>query len=171
MIVFLVGYMGCGKTTIGSKLAKKLHYDFLDLDDFIERSENRTIAKIFKQEGEAGFRGLEQKHLTILKEYNNIVVSTGGGTPCFYDNMDFMNQHGITVYLDMDVNSLCFRLKHGQKTRPLIEGKYDSELKKFVSQHLSERIAYYQQSKIIVNAMAFDEHKIEMLKKQLLLST
>jgi len=167
MIVFLIGYMGCGKSTIGKKLSKALKFDFIDLDDFIEKSENRTISKIFEQEGEAGFRGLEQKHLIFLKDYNNIIVSTGGGTPCFYDNMDFMNKFGHTVYLEMDVRSLCFRLKHSKKDRPLIYGKSDYELFKFVTQHIMERIEFYQQSKLTVNAMGFDDLKIELLADQL----
>lgn len=163
MNVFLIGYMGCGKSTIGDSLAKSLGYKFIDLDDFIEKSENRSITEIFEKEGEAGFRGIEQKHLQILKGYKDLVISTGGGTPCFYNNMASMNEMGITVYLEMNVKSLCYRLENSTNKRPLIKGKSSEELLEFVHHHLNERLAYYDQSKITVNAMAFGERKIEEL--------
>ncbi len=168
MIVYLIGYMGCGKTTLGEQLAKAMSYNFIDLDDFIEKSEKRTISQIFEQEGEAGFRGLEQKHLNILKDYNKLVVSTGGGTPCFYNNMEFMNKTGITIYLEMDVRSLCYRLQHGQKHRPLLRDKSEAELAQFVKQHLQERLPYYQQSQLTINAMGFDKNKTEILANTLI---
>lgn len=163
MIIFLVGYMGCGKTKVGKQLAEFMSYKFIDLDDFIEKSEKRSITQIFNREGEAGFRGTENKHLHFLENYTDIVVSTGGGTPCFYDNMAFMNKHGITVYLNMDVRSLSYRLQHGKEHRPLIQGKSQDELLSFISQHLAERQEYYEESEIIVNAMGFDDKKCKLL--------
>lgn len=165
MIVYLIGYMGCGKSSIGVKLAKKLNYKFVDLDDLIEEKEERSISQIFETEGESGFRGLERKYLKSTFELKNTVVSTGGGTPCFYDNMVQMNQKGLSIYLYMDVSSLAFRLTNAKKKRPLIEGLMESELKEFIAQQLSEREIYYESAKMIISSFGFNAKKMEELEE------
>lgn len=156
--------MGSGKSTIAKRLADALGMNLLDLDRYIEEQERRTITKIFKDEGEAGFRGLEKRHLHDISEHiDEVVVATGGGTPCFYDNMVHMNNHGLTIYLEMDAMSLAFRLENFSDERPLLVGKNYTEIKTFVKQHLEERRAYYQESQLIVNALGFDDKKLEAL--------
>ena len=116
--------MGSGKTTVGKQLARALRFDFFDLDEVIEKAENRSIPEIFAREGESSFRGLERKYLRQLIDTKaNMVLSTGGGTPCFYDNHMIMKKEGITVYLKMDVATLVHRLSNAKEERPLVAGK------------------------------------------------
>ncbi|MFH1319399.1 MAG: shikimate kinase [Bacteroidota bacterium] len=159
MRIFLLGYMGCGKSAIGKQLAKKLGFDFIDSDLFIENKCKKSIPEIFEAHGEEKFRELEQN---CLKEIINIsgsridssghVISTGGGTPCFYNNMELMNNSGITIYLQMSVENLMNRLIHQKKSRPLIKNLSDEELKDHISENLKKRENYYLQAKHIVNA-------------------
>lgn len=162
--VFLVGYMGSGKTTVGKQLAQTLGQPFIDLDQSIEQGERTTIAAIFSATGEAGFRGLERRYLKkITSEHPNFVLSTGGGTPCFNDNMDFMRQEGVVVYLKMDVASLVYRLLHAKDERPLVAGKSELELHNFVRQHLEERSAYYEDAHITYSALGMNRVKLDEL--------
>jgi shikimate kinase len=164
MRIFLIGYMGVGKTTIGKRLANALDMDFLDLDHFIESSTGRSIPDIFKKEGEVAFRGLEKKYLTdICMDADNVVVATGGGTPCFYNHMEIMNKHGITVYLQMDVRSIVYRLVHAKETRPLVEDKAPENLDEYVKQHLEERREFYEEAHITAHALGFNQKKMEEL--------
>ena len=146
MKVFLIGYMGSGKSTIGKKLAEKLKLNFIDLDGFIETESRKTISEIFESEGEEKFRSLEQKYLAEIIKKDNAVISLGGGTPCFHDNMELINKNGISVYIEMSVDTLVKRLIKARKKRPLIQGMNEVDLKKFVEANLERRLPYYTQA-------------------------
>lgn len=162
--VFLVGYMGSGKTTVGKQLAQTLGYPFIDLDRSIEAGERTTISAIFTAHGEAGFRGLERRYLKMIStEHTDFVLSTGGGTPCFNDNMQFMLAAGVAVYLKMDVASLAYRLIHAKEERPLLADKNEAELLAYVKQHLEERSAYYEDAQIIYSALGMNRVKLDEL--------
>jgi len=152
MKLFLIGYMGAGKTTVGKLLAEKLNCTFIDFDCFIENRYRQTIVQIFEEKGEAGFREIERRILTEICSYENVVVSTGGGLPCFYDNMELLNQTGITIYLKEDVEELIKRLSSNKQNRPLIKDKDPEELFDYVKTNLELREPFYNRAKIIFNA-------------------
>ncbi len=169
MKIFLIGYMASGKTTIGKKLANHLNLEFIDLDHYIESKEKSTVTEIFKSGGEALFRGLEMKYLkAILARDRNYLLSTGGGTPCFYDNMKLMNETGITVYLKMDAKSITFRLVNSKGNRPIVSQIGEEELEEFITQQMEERKFYYQDAKITVNALGFNKDRISELGDKIL---
>jgi len=153
MNLYLVGYMGAGKTTVGKLLARKLNRSFIDVDEFIENRYHKTIATIFEKKGESGFREIEHRTLQEISSFENVVVSTGGGLPCFYNNMDLLNQTGITVYLKVSVDGLIDRIAKGKQKRPLVREKSGEELRDFVEMNLEKRESFYNQSKFI-----FDVH-------------
>jgi shikimate kinase len=148
MKIILVGFMGCGKTTIGKKLARQLHCSFIDTDSYFEKLNNISIYNYFTTHGEAKFREDEKKVLTrILEGKDNAVISTGGGTPCFYDNMELINRNGTSVYLKMSVQSLTIRLLYSYKKRPLIEDfKEEYELRNYIEKTLNEREPFYNKA-------------------------
>jgi len=152
MRFYLVGFMGAGKTTYGRKLAQKLEYKFIDLDKFIEDKYRFTITSIFNFFGEEVFRQIEKQALLEVSEEDNVVIATGGGTPCFEDNMNLMNEFGISIYLYLNENQLFSRLINAKKKRPLIKDKNSEELIKFITNKLQEREVFYKKSKIIVDA-------------------
>ena len=145
--VFLIGYMCAGKTTIGTSLAQKLGYRFIDLDQYIEQWEGKSVSAIFADKGEAYFRQIEHKALTDMFGQDNIVVATGGGTPCQGNNMALMNQNGITVFLNPSLEELTARLAIGKHTRPLLKDKTDAEMRHFIEQMMQQRLPYYNQAK------------------------
>ena len=149
-VVILIGFMGCGKTTLGRKLARALDYRFLDADDAIEAAEGMSIPEIFAQKGESHFRQLEHQFITGLRDRQNVVVSTGGGMPCFGNNMDLLNEAGTTIYLKRSVPELVHRLVHARKQRPLIAGKNRKELVDFISELLPVREKYYLQAAFVL---------------------
>lgn len=149
--IFLIGFMGSGKTTLGRELSDLLKMEFIDLDEVIERKEGTTISELFQSKGEEYFRDKESFYLKSLDQANNTVISTGGGTPCFYDNMQWMNDHGITVYLNFSAEILFRRLKPEAEHRPLLKGKADEELAAFIKSKLQERDPFYSRSHIVVN--------------------
>ena len=149
--IFLIGYMGSGKTTIGKSLAKKLHWQFVDLDLFIENRYRKKISEIFAEKGESGFRELERNTLQEVVQYENVVISTGGGAPCFFDNMELMNRLGYTIYLQVPIDELTKRLESCKHSRPLIKDKSLLEIKQFVAESLSARESYYNQASFILN--------------------
>ena len=151
MNLYLIGYMGTGKTTVGKLLSKKLNRSFADIDGFIENRYRQTIAAIFEEKGEAGFREIEHRTLLEISGFENIVVSTGGGLPCFFDNMDLMNRTGITIYLRTSVNDLVYRLNFNKQKRPLIRGKSPEELRDFVETSLKKREPFYNQAGFIID--------------------
>jgi shikimate kinase len=147
--LFLIGYMGSGKTTVGKELAKKLNLQFIDVDLFIENRYHKSISAIFEEKRETGFREIERKALHELVDFENVVISTGGGLPCFFDNMDVMNQAGTTVYLKVSVEELSERLSAGKQKRPLIKDKDREEMKNFIATHLEKREMFYNQATFI----------------------
>lgn len=160
MRVYLVGYMGAGKTTLSRRLATLLGMESADLDEMFEVRYKISIPDFFRKYDEALFRRLESQLLKETSGTDNIIYSTGGGTACFYDNMDWMNRHGITVYLQMDPVSIVHRLTHARKKRPLVESKTGDELLEFVREHLRQRNIYYGQAKIIVKGESVDANSL-----------
>lgn len=148
--IFLIGYMGSGKSTAGKKLASKLKINFIDLDEFIETECGQTIPELFEQKGENEFRAIENNALKKLIAKDNIVVACGGGTPCYYGNIELMNNNGITIYLKMSAESLASRLLHSKTKRPLLENKTENELRTFITEHLEKREDFYHQANYIV---------------------
>ena len=148
MALFLIGYMASGKTTLGRVLAKKLGWQFYDLDFYIEQRFRRSVAEIFAERGEEGFRLLESTMLREVGEMEQTVVACGGGTPCFCDNMRYMLGAGTTVWLDATVGAICRRLLVARNRRPIVEGKSPEELPQFIAGHLAGRLPYYQQARI-----------------------
>jgi shikimate kinase len=152
MRIYLIGYMYCGKTTIGHKLAVQIGYRWLDLDQLFEAHFHTSIPIFFKRYGEDAFRKLEQKLLHTTADEDNIVISTGGGTPCHFDNIQWMNQHGTTVYFDVSVETLLRRAAQSKKPRPILAGMTEEERSTYVRQQLSQRLPYYQKAQIVFPA-------------------
>lgn len=151
MRIYLIGYMGSGKSTVGTGLAKALNLDFIDLDHYIESRNHRTIPDIFARDGEAEFRRLEQKALHEVSEIENIVIATGGGAPCFFDNMEVIKRTGKSLYLNGSPRILADRLMHSKTERPLIKGKTEPELVAFIAETLAKRSEWYTQAESILN--------------------
>jgi len=149
MRIFLLGYMGCGKTTVAKKMAYKLGLEFIDLDKQIEHKCGKSISAIFEEDGEDVFRTLERESLNQFIAKNNFVMAVGGGTPCFFDNMKVINESGVSVYLQMSAKSLTMRLESAKSERPLIAEKSQKELLSFIRQHLSEREPFYLLAKYV----------------------
>lgn len=167
--IFLTGYMGAGKTTLGKALARKLHIPFVDLDWYIEERFHKTVGELFVERGEAGFRELERTMLHEVGAFEDVIISTGGGAPCFFDNMDFMNRNGKTVYLQVHPDVLFHRLRVAKQQRPILQGKKDDELKAFIIQALDKRACFYTQAQYTFNAGELDDHnQIEKSVERLL---
>ena len=149
--VYLIGYMGCGKTTIGKRLAKSLGWDVIDMDSRIESRYRKTIPDIFASEGEDSFRKKERFILEELSSLENVVVSTGGGAPCFFDNIDVMNSSGLCVYIRMTPEALAARLKNAKANRPLLKDKTEEELTNFIKEQLEKRRAFYEQARYVID--------------------
>ena len=147
MKIFLLGLMGTGKTYWTKRLSKKLKVGGYDLDQMIEAHEEKTISEMFAEEGEDHFRKTESKILRWFGEKKSFVLSTGGGTPCFNDNMDWMNKQGITIWIDEPVDVLVQRLLPEKTHRPLIVSLSDKELSRFLENKLAERRSFYNRAK------------------------
>ena len=163
--------MGSGKSHCGKKLAVHLGVPFIDLDEEIERTEKKTISTLFSEEGEGEFRKIEAATLRAFAikysvDRNDVdaVISCGGGTPCFHDNMDFMNKHGLTVWMNPTVQTLVDRLKKEQDHRPLIAGFSEDELEKFITHKLTERALFYNKATLHINN---NDCSIELIEKKL----
>jgi len=153
MNIYLIGFMGCGKSTAGKKLANKLEYSFLDIDEMIQKEEDTTIEKIFQDYGEGYFRQLENKYLRKLNEKSgNYIIATGGGLPCHDGNIDYINKHGLAIYLKMNTGQLFYRLKHAKKKRPLLQNKTEDEVVEYIESKLKEREPFYSKAKIVFDA-------------------
>lgn len=163
MRIFLTGYMGSGKSTIGRKVAALLGMNFIDLDKYIEERNFKTVPDIFSQKGESAFRLKERQALEEVAQFEEIVVGTGGGAPCFFDNMKLMNDAGITIYLAPDIETLSCRLLKSKTERPLIAGKSKEELFEFIKSALEKRSPFYEQSKIVIRGVN-DVHPEEVLR-------
>ncbi|MCX2741982.1 shikimate kinase [Pontibacter anaerobius] len=149
MRIFLIGMMGSGKTTLGRQLAQRIGYTFVDLDEYIVRQQGQSIAQIFERQGQEHFRKLERQALEeVVQQYEQAVVSTGGGAPCFFNNIDFINLHGESFYLKVPVEQLLQRLlDQGQAERPLLAGKSPAELKVYLTETLAHRKQFYERAK------------------------
>lgn len=151
MKYFLVGYMACGKTRRGKVMAEELGIRFIDLDDYIVAREHRTIAQIFAEDGEVRFRQLETRYLQEICElYEDFVLSTGGGAPCFNDNMAYMNEQGQTIFLNTDIDTIVERLIRGKHKRPMVSQLENGEIREFVNRHIQERLPFYHQARKII---------------------
>lgn len=170
--IILVGYMGAGKTTVGKELAKSMGLMFYDLDWYITSRMRRTVAQIFEEGGEEGFRLVEHNMLHEVAEFENVVISCGGGTPCFFDNMDYMNRQGETVYLKASPEVLCEHLKMGKSVRPLLLNKTPEEVQVFVREQLERREPFYAKAKHVLDVSLLDSYEkinvsVETIKKML----
>lgn len=170
--IFLIGYMGSGKTTVGRQLALALGIEFYDLDWYIETRYHRTVAQLFDERGEAGFRELERNMLHETAEFENIVLSCGGGTPCFFDNMDYMNSLGETVYLKATPEVLAMHLKIGKVERPLIKNKNEEELLEYIRESLEKREPYYRKAQHTLDVSLLDNYEkiktsVSLLRQEL----
>jgi shikimate kinase len=168
--IFLIGYMGAGKTTIGKRLAQALNLQFIDLDLFIENRHRKKVSELFAAKGESGFREIERNALREVGQFENVIISTGGGTPCFFDNMQVMNEIGQTIYLKHSAEELATRLikSNRKSTRPLLNGKSDDEIRQFVIDSLRVREPFYNQSACIFEADDMDvAENLELLVEKL----
>jgi len=170
MIIVLLGYMGSGKSVIGKKLSEILHFDFVDLDHFIESKENKSISEIFKIKGEIYFRNKESEYLQqLLKRNDDIVLALGGGTPCYSGNMLSITKarNSRSIYLKASIGTLEDRLTKEKAKRPLLEHiQTKAELTEFIGKHLFERIAFYDQAELTVETN--EKTVIEIVEKIIL---
>lgn len=149
--IFIIGYMGSGKTTFGRALARRLGKEFIDLDFYIHQRFRKSISEIFAAVGEARFREIESAMLREVGEFEDVVVSCGGGTPCFGDNIGYMKSRGLTVRLNAGLKCLVDRLMRGGGKRPIVAGKSREELCEFVERHLAEREPFYSLAEVTFN--------------------
>ncbi|MFT5969876.1 MAG: shikimate kinase [Flavobacteriales bacterium] len=157
-MIFIIGFMGSGKSTLGKTLSHTLGFEFIDMDEWIANRACKTIPEIFAQDGDAAFRALEQECLHHLMHKENMVVATGGGTPCYFDNMELMLEIGEVVFLNLNEEVLINRLREEQTQRPLIADKSEADLRKTVNQLLQERLPFYKQASITINeTVSLDE--------------
>ena len=165
--IFLIGMMGAGKTTLGRQLAGRLGYTFVDLDDYIVRREGSSIAQLFEQVGQEGFRQKERQALeAVVQQYDQAVIATGGGAPCFFDNMAFINLHGTSIFLDAPADELAQRLLLTDLSeRPLLAQKNETELKDFIVKTLAARRVYYEQASHTLTGKRYNIDQLESLVK------
>jgi shikimate kinase len=170
--IFLVGYMGAGKSVIGKSLSKSLGYKFFDLDAYIELKEGKKISQIFEEKNEVFFRKLENKYLKeLILIKDKKIISTGGGTPCFENNFNIIqsSSNSVSVYLKASVETILDRLKGSVDKRPIIsEFQNEDSLKEFIKKHLFERSFYYEKSKIKITTDDIEIRDIVSLIKEVL---
>jgi shikimate kinase len=165
-LVYIIGFMGSGKTTAGKKLAAVLGWSFIDLDKKIEEYSGKTIPDLFSQYGEEWFRNVEAEVLRSLKDKTNTVISTGGGTPCCDDNLDYMLKTGLTLYLKLTPGQLKSRLTDSKGIRPLIKGMNAEELLEFIENKLAIREKWYNRAEITVEGINTDINLISSLVRE-----
>jgi shikimate kinase len=164
MKIFLIGFMGVGKTTLGKMMASKLRLPFVDMDHWISQQQKLTISEIFGKYGEPFFRKLEFESLRdIIQSYEDVIIATGGGFPCHGQNMEIMNQLGTTIYFNTDAKPLAKRLAHAKTVRPLIAGKDEAQILEVIEELLSKREKFYQQAHHLVH-LDVENTKLENLK-------
>jgi shikimate kinase len=165
MKIFLIGFMGCGKTHWGKRLSKKLSIPFFDLDEKIAERAGKSISEIFAENGEEHFRLLEKEVLYLLTEsHDSFVMATGGGAPCFYNNIDYLKKNGIVAWINCSVDRLYDRLVKEKEKRPLIRAIPDNGLKSYIIKKFSDRKIFYQQANVIINE---DDLKLDDLVKKI----
>ena len=167
MKIFLIGFMGCGKSTLGRKLATKLGYDLIDLDHQIEKNTGSTVGDYFSVHGEDAFRKLESDTLKSFDYPKNCVIATGGGTPCFFDNIDWMNENGTTIYIEMQALALAKRLESGMAKRPLLRDLTAEGVVEFIENKLAEREKFYNKATLIMDGISLtaDDIRVEILAR------
>ena len=170
--IILVGYMGSGKTTVGKALSKEMGMMFYDLDWYIESRMRKTVSELFAERGEEAFRKIEYNMLHEVAEFEDVIIICGGGTPCFFDNMDYLNQQGDVVYLKATPETLYKHLLMAKVERPLLKGKSPEELIAYITEHLKEREPFYQKARHTVDVTLLDNYDkinitVEKIKEQL----
>lgn len=166
--------MGAGKTTVGKALSKEMGIPFYDLDWYIESRMRKTVSQLFAERGEEGFRKIEHNMLHEVAEFENVILSCGGGTPCFFDNIDYMNQQGDVVYLKASPEVLYKHLLMGKTDRPLLKGKTPKELIAYIREQLAYREQFYSKARNIIDVSLMDNYDkikitIEKLRETLCL--
>ena len=156
--IILVGYMGSGKTTVGKALSKETGMMFYDLDWYIESRMRKSVSQIFAERGEEGFRKIEYNMLHEVAEFEDVIISCGGGTPCFFDNMDYLNQQGDVIYLKATPETLYKHLLMAKIERPLLKGKSAEELIAYITEHLKERSPFYEKARHVLDVNVLDEY-------------
>ena len=170
--IVLIGYMGSGKTTVGKALAKEIGLPFYDLDWYIETRMRKKVSQIFAERGEEGFRQIERNMLHEVAEFEDVVISCGGGTPCFFDNMEYLNQQAQVVYLRCEPEVLRMHLLMGKGDRPLLKGKTPEELVGYIREQLAYREQFYTKARYTLDVTLMDNYDkikitIEKLKELL----
>ena len=171
--ILLIGFMAAGKTTLGKALARDLGLQFVDLDHYIENRFHSTVSQLFAERGEEGFRQIERAMLHEVAEFEDIIIATGGGTPCFFDNMEYMNAQGTTVFLEAAVEVIYTRLTIARVQRPLVVGKSEEELRRYITDMLELRAPYYRQAAHTFCADRLEntcqvEESVKLFKQQIL---
>ena len=161
--IYLVGYMGAGKTTAAKRLAHRLGWEVADTDALFEEKYRISIDDFFQKYDEPLYRKLESEILKSTESLDKVVISTGGGTACYFDNMDWMNQHGLTVFMRISPTAAVDRVLHSRHKRPLARGKTEAELMEFVSQHYAARMPFYERAQITVKSEDFDLEGLVLL--------
>ena len=154
--IYLVGYMGAGKTTAAKRIANQLGWDVVDTDSLFEEKYRISVDDFFQKYDEQLYRRLESEILKNTESLTNTVISTGGGTACFFDNMDWMNSHGLTVFMRISPKAAVDRVLHSRHKRPLARGKSEAELTEYVNSHYASRLPFYEQARITVKSEDFD---------------
>lgn len=164
--VILVGFMGCGKSSLGKRLANRLSIPFLDSDEEIEKISQKSIGEIFGALGESRFREIEKDYILSFDSNKEFVLATGGGLPCYEKNMHRLNELGVTFYLERSPKELAHRLLHAKSKRPLVDGLSNSELLSYIEDKLSEREEYYKQAALVLSQ---EEQTVAVIEKFMLL--
>lgn len=157
--IIIIGYMGAGKTTVGRALSKAIGVPFYDLDWYIEQRMRRSVRQLFDERGEEGFRRVERNMLHEVAEFEEVILSCGGGTPCFFDNMEYLNRQGETVYLKAAPDVLYAHLRMGRAVRPLLLGKTPDEVRAFIQEQLVAREPYYYKAKHVIDVSLLDNRQ------------
>lgn len=171
--ILLIGFMAAGKTTLGKALARELGLQFIDLDHYIENRYRSTVSQLFAERGEEAFRQIERNMLHEVAEFEDVIIATGGGTPCFFDNIDYMNGQGTTVFLEASVDTIHTRLTIARTQRPLVAQKTSDELRDYIIQMLELRKPYYSRAHHTFCANRLEnicqvEESVKLFKKEIL---
>ncbi|MEX0981183.1 MAG: shikimate kinase [Bacteroidales bacterium] len=165
--IYLLGFMGSGKTTHGMTIARMMGYDFVDMDKWIEETTGMTVPEIFKTHGEPWFRQQEHRAITELSKRDRVVIATGGGAPCHGENMELMKQSGLTIYLKLSPEALLSRLKVSKNRRPLLEGKSEEEMRHTIKEMLHHREPFYSNADMIIDGLErVNERVVNAIQRQ-----
>jgi shikimate kinase len=165
--IYLIGFMGSGKTTHGKQIARMMGYDFLDMDQWIAEKEGKSIPEIFAEEGESRFRELETAAIKETDQLQKVIIATGGGLPCRGDNMQMLKASGLTIYLKLTPKALLSRLKVSKTQRPLLEGKSEEEMYATIREMLVEREPWYSQADMTIEGLEkVNERVVNAIQRQ-----